>query len=68
MKTLRTRGRSDLFCKLQLGHHWLAQTDAAGNFTRRCIYCGKSGTDSKKWNGHLVSTDRATNPDRGQYY
>ena len=30
-----------LLCKVNLGHHWLAETDPDGNFVRRCTNCGK---------------------------
>ena len=30
-----------LLCKVNLGHHWLAETDQDGKFARHCTKCGK---------------------------
>ncbi|MCU1515536.1 MAG: hypothetical protein JWQ75_257 [Pseudarthrobacter sp.] len=30
-----------LLCKLNLGHHWVAEADQEGKFRRRCRNCGK---------------------------
>jgi hypothetical protein len=51
-----------LLCKLNLGHHWVAETDKEGNFRRRCNACGKYD-HRPKWSGHLARGDRPPNPD-----
>ncbi len=30
-----------LLCRLNLGHHWVAEPDPDGGFRRRCRNCGK---------------------------
>jgi hypothetical protein len=40
-----------LLCRVNLGHHWLADTDQDGNFRRRCTRCGKVDRRVAKWPG-----------------
>jgi hypothetical protein len=49
-----------LLCRLNIGHHWLAETDSDGGFRRHCTKCGKYDP-SAKWSGHLSAQDRPGN-------
>lgn len=51
-----------LLCRLNIGHHWLAETNSNGDFRRRCIRCGKYDPHSARWSGHLSAGDRPGNP------
>ncbi|MFJ6155784.1 hypothetical protein ACIQF8_07375 [Pseudarthrobacter sp. NPDC092184] len=48
-----------LLCKINLGHHWVAEADRDGNFTRHCVKCGKVDRHAG-WSEHLSDRDRPT--------
>lgn len=54
-----------LLCKINLGHHWLAQEDNDGNFSRHCVNCGKVDRHGAMWSERLSDRDHphATRPD-----
>ena len=47
-----------LLCKVNLGHHWLAQADPDGTLLRRCARCGKYDRRGAKWFRRLAAGDR----------
>jgi hypothetical protein len=49
-----------LLCKTNLGHHWVAEADGDGNFTRHCVYCGKVDPHGARWSERLSDRDRPT--------
>jgi hypothetical protein len=50
-----------LLCRLNIGHHWLAETTSDGWFRRRCIKCGRYDRHNAKWPRHLSADDRPGN-------
>ena len=51
-----------LLCRLNIGHHWLAERTPDGGFRRRCTKCGRYDRRSQSWSGHLEPGDRPGNP------
>jgi hypothetical protein len=49
-----------LLCKTNLGHHWVAEADRDGNFTRHCAYCGKVDPHGARWSERLSQRDHPT--------
>lgn len=49
-----------LLCRLNIGHHWLAEADSDGGVRRRCTKCGRYD-QSARWSGHLSARDRPGN-------
>jgi hypothetical protein len=49
-------------CRLNVGHHWLAERQPDGGYRRRCTRCGKYDRRSQDWSGHLDARDRPGNP------
>lgn len=45
-------------CRINLGHHWLAELAPDGGYRRRCTRCGKYDRKSAAWSGHLADGDR----------
>ena len=52
-----------LLCKLNLGHHWLAQADPEGTLLRHCTKCGKYDRRGAKWFRRLAKSDRPAEGD-----
>lgn len=50
-----------LLCRVNLGHHWLAEADAEGNFRRRCRNCGKYARRGAR----MGKGSRPADPDSG---
>lgn len=47
-----------LLCTLNLGHHWVAQSDADGTLLRHCTKCGKYDRRGARWSRRLATGDR----------
>jgi hypothetical protein len=47
-----------LLCRLNIGHHWLAETDSEGWPGRRCSNCGRYDRHHAKWPKYLSAADR----------
>jgi len=56
-----------LLCTLNVGHHWLAEADADGNFRRRCIHCGKYYRRSATVGGRVRSGSHPPDPNDGMH-
>jgi hypothetical protein len=56
-----------LLCKMNLGHHWVGETDKDGNFRRKCRNCGKYDRRAK-WSGHLADGDHPVHPNSRTYW
>ena len=52
-----------LLCKVNLGHHWLAQSDSDGALLRHCTKCGKYDRRGAKWFRRLAKADRPAEGD-----
>lgn len=50
-----------LLCRLNVGHHWLAERVPDGGFRRRCTRCGKYDRRTASWSGHLAAGDHPGN-------
>lgn len=50
-----------LLCRLNIGHHWLAETNSEGGFRRRCSRCGGYHRHNAKWPRYLSGGDRPGN-------
>lgn len=50
-----------LLCRLNIRHHWLAETIPVGGFRRRCTNCGKYDPQGSKWPKYLSAGDRPGN-------
>jgi hypothetical protein len=46
-----------LLCKISLGHHWVAESDSDGNFSRHCVNCGKADRHGARWAERLSARD-----------
>jgi hypothetical protein len=53
-----------LLCKINLGHHWVAESDRDGNFSRYCLNCGKVDRHGARWSQRLSAGDHPTRADR----
>ena len=53
-----------LMCRLNLGHHWLADldTDTDGGFRRHCVRCGKVDPHMARRAGPLAERDHPGGP------
>jgi hypothetical protein len=51
-----------LLCTLNVGHHWLAETDQDGTLRRHCIHCGKYDHSGARWSGRRVAGDYPAEP------
>ncbi len=49
-----------LLCRLNLGHHWLAQAGPDGALFRHCTKCGKYDRRGAKRFRRLAKNDRPT--------
>jgi len=49
-----------VLCKTNLGHHWVAEADSDGNFTRHCVNCGKVDRHGARWSERLTDRDHPT--------
>ena len=49
-----------LLRKINLGHHWVAEADRDGTFTRHCVKCGKVDPHAARWSERLSDRDRPT--------
>lgn len=52
-----------LLCKLNLGHHWLAQAGPDGTLLRHCTKCEKYDRRGGRWLRRLAAGDRPTEGD-----
>jgi len=53
---------ANLLCKVNLGHHWLAESTTDGRFRRRCTKCGKYDARGENWSGRLDPRDHPHEP------
>jgi hypothetical protein len=57
----------NLLCKLNIGHHRLAEANPDGTFYRHCVKCGKADSHSDRWSGRIARGDHRGDPNSGQF-